>query len=159
MKRVGAAWRRWLNSPVRDVVLALAVTALLVSGTYGEAHPRSPSDAIQFRGQVVPHPPTAAYLLVAIACLALAGRRRWPVAVLTVSTAAVAGFTLLGYVNGAAMLAPALALYAVAAQVSVRRAIVLAVATMVVLMVATGAVNPLPPRLRMARRNDPGPAG
>src|SRR5260370_1379293 len=102
MEPVRAAWRRWLSSPVRDVVSALVVTAVLISGTYGEAHPSSPSDTIQFRGRLVPHPPPAAYLLVAIACLVLAGRRRWPVSVLTVSTAAVAGFTLLGYMNGCA---------------------------------------------------------
>ncbi len=142
MEPVRAAWRRWLSSPVRDVVSALVVTAVLISGTYGEAHPSSPSDTIQFRGRLVPHPPPAAYLLVAIACLVLAGRRRWPVSVLTVSTAAVAGFTLLGYINGAALVAPALALYAVATQVSVRRAIALAAATMAGLMTATGAANP-----------------
>src|SRR5258707_14924671 len=123
MEPVRAAWRRWLSSPVRDVVSALVVTAVLISGTYGEAHPSSPSDTIQFRGRLVPHPPPAAYLLVAIACLVLAGRRRWPVSVLTVSTAAEAGFTLLGYINGAALVAPALALYAVATQVSVPRAL------------------------------------
>jgi signal transduction histidine kinase len=54
----------------------------------------------------------------------------------------VVSFTLLGYVNGAALVAPALALYAVAAEVSVRRAVLLAAATLVVLMTATGAVNP-----------------
>ena len=142
MKPVAAAWRWWLNSPVRDAIFAVVVTAVLVSGTYGEAHPSNPADKIQFRGHVVPHPPPAAYLLVVIACLALAGRRRWPVTVLALSTAGVTGFTLLGYVNGAALVAPALALYAVATQVSVRRAAVLAVATLVVLMTATGARNP-----------------
>jgi signal transduction histidine kinase len=142
MEHVRAAWRRWLSSPVRDAAFAVVVTAVLVSGTYGEAHPSNPNDKIQFSSHVVPHPPLAAYLLMVIACLALAGRHRWPVTVLTVSTAAVVGFTLLGYVNGAGLVAPALALYAVAAQVSVRRAIVLAVATLVVLMTATGAVNP-----------------
>jgi signal transduction histidine kinase len=142
MEHVRAAWRRWLSSPVRDAAFAVVVTAVLVSGTYGEAHPSNPNDKIQFSAHVVPHPPLAAYLLVVIACLALAGRRRWPVAVLGVSTAAVVSFTLLGYVNGAALVAPALALYAVAAEVSVRRAVLLAAATLVVLMTATGAVNP-----------------
>src|SRR5260221_309073 len=107
-----------------------------------EAQSPSPSDWIQLRGRLVPQPPPAAYLLVAIACLVLAGRRRWPVSVLTASTGAVAGFTLLGYINGAALVAPALALYAVATQVSVRRAIALAAATMAGLMTATGAANP-----------------
>src|SRR5260370_7593572 len=120
MERGRAAWRRWLHSPVRGVVFALVVTAVLVAGTYGEAHPSNPNDKIQFSAHVVPHPPLAAYLLVAIACLALAGRRRWPVAVLVVSTAAVAAFTLLGSVNGAALLPPPLALYALAPQVRLR---------------------------------------
>src|SRR5260370_1056902 len=60
MEPVRAAWRRWLSSPVRDVVSALVVTAVLISGTYGEAHPSSPSDTIQFRGRLVPHPPPVA---------------------------------------------------------------------------------------------------
>jgi signal transduction histidine kinase len=142
MERVAAAWRRWLNSPLKDVAFAVLVAAVLLAGTYGEAHPSSPSDTIQFRGHHVPVPPVAALLLVAIACLALAGRRRWPVTVLAVSTAAVAAFSLLGYVNGAALVAPILALYAAATQVSVRRAVAATVVTVVVLMVATGARNP-----------------
>jgi len=142
METVRAAWRRWLNSPVRDVAFALVVTVVLVSGSYGEGHPSSPSDQIQFRGHVIPHPTFAALLLVAIACLALAWRHRRPVAVLAVSAAAVTVYSLLGYVNGAALVAPVLALYAVATQVSVRRAAAAAVATLVLLMTATGVNNP-----------------
>jgi signal transduction histidine kinase len=142
VERVRAAWRRWVNSPVRDAVFAVAVTVVLISGTYGEAHPGNPADTAQFAHHVAPKTPPAALLLVAVACLALAWRRRWPVTVLAVSTAAVVTFTLLGYVNGAALLAPVLALYAVATQVSVRRAIVLAVATLAALMAATGTANP-----------------
>ena len=142
METVRAAWRRWLNSPVRDAASAVVVTVVLVLGTLAEAHPSNPSDKSQFPGHVIPVPPTAVLLLVVIACLALAWRHRWPVTVLAVSTAGVVAYSLLGYVNGAALLAPALALYAVATQVSVRRAIVLAVATMVLLMTATGVENP-----------------
>jgi signal transduction histidine kinase len=136
------SWRGWRVSPLRDVVFAVVVTVILVSGTIGEAHPKAPPDRIQFRNQLVPHPPLAALLLVVVACLVLARRRRWPVAVLAVSTAAVATYTLLGYVNGAALLAPAFALYAVATRVSVRRTIVIAVAVTVALMAATAANNP-----------------
>jgi signal transduction histidine kinase len=135
-------WRWWRNSPARDVVFAVVVTVVLVAGTYGEAHPSATPDKVQFPGHVAPHPPLAAYLLVVVACLALAWRRRWPVAVLVVSTAAVTAWTLLGYVNGAALLAPTVALYAVATRVSVRRAIALGVATLAVLMTATAARNP-----------------
>jgi signal transduction histidine kinase len=141
MKGVADAWRRWLASPVRDVVLALVVTFVLVLGSYGEGSPRSLSDQVQFRGHPAPHP-GAALLLVAVACLVLAWRRRWPVAVLAVSAAAVTVYSLLGYVNGAALIAPILALYAVATQVSVRRAALAAVVTLAVLMTATAVNNP-----------------
>src|SRR5258708_13199415 len=103
MEPVRAAWRRWLSSPVRDVVSALVVTAVLISGTYGEAHPSSPSDTIQFRGRLVPHPPPVAYLLAAIACLVLAGRRRGPVSVLTLPTPTAAASTLPAHLTPAAL--------------------------------------------------------
>jgi signal transduction histidine kinase len=137
------AWWRWYRiSPVRDAVFAVVVTVVLVAGTYGEAYPGEASNRTQFPGHVAPHPPLAAYLLVVVACLALAWRRRWPVAVLVVSTAAVTAWTLLGYVNGAALLAPTIALYAVATRVKVRWAIALGVATLAALMTATAARNP-----------------
>jgi signal transduction histidine kinase len=134
-------WRRWFTVPVRDALLAVAVTVVLLLGSIGEAYPNDPGNKSQFHGHPVPHP-GAGYLLVAVACLALAWRRRHPVAVLAVSTAAVAAYSLLGYVNGAALVAPVLALYAVASQVSVRRALVAAVATLAVLMTVTAARNP-----------------
>ena len=120
----------------------MVVTVVLLFGSYGEAHPSSPSDKILFPGHEAPHTPLAALLLVAVAGLALAWRRRYPVTVLVVSTAAAVTYTLLGYVNGAVVLAPILAVYAVATQVSVRRAIALTVATVAVLTAATGARNP-----------------
>ncbi len=142
MQHVRAAWRRWVNSPARDVIFALGLTVVLVGGTYGEGHPTSPSDTIQFKGIPIPHPGPGALALVAVACLALAWRRQWPVAVLGISTAAVCIFTLLGYVNGAAMLAPAIAVYSMATLVSTWRAAGLALATLTVLMAATAAANP-----------------
>ena len=142
MQHVRAAWRRWLDSPVRDVILALGLTVVLVGGTAGEGYPKSPSDRILFPHHVIPHPPPAALLLVAAACLALIWRRRWPVAVLVISTALVTGYTLLGYVNGAALLIPAVAVYSVATQLNVWRAGWLALGTAAVLMTATGAFNP-----------------
>ncbi|HEY9243327.1 MAG TPA: histidine kinase [Streptosporangiaceae bacterium] len=142
MQHVRAAWRRWVNSPARDVIIALGLAVVLVSGTYGEGHPTSPSDKIQFRGIPIPHPGIGALALVAVACLALIWRRQWPVAVLGISTAAVCIFTLLGYVNGAALVAPAIAVYSMATLVSAWRAAGLALATLTVLMASTAAANP-----------------
>jgi signal transduction histidine kinase len=142
MEDLAAIWRRWLGSPVMDAVRALVVTLVLVLGAYSEGHPNQQFDVSQFHGHPAPHP-TAALTLVAVAGLALAWRRRYPVTVLAVSTTAVAVYSLLGYVNGAALLAPVLALYAVATQVSARRAVVAAAATLAVLLAATAANNPL----------------
>ena len=141
MEGVAVLWRRWHGSPVRDAVLALVVTALLVLGSLGEGNPKNPSDHAQFRGHPVPHP-GAALLLVAAACLALAWRCRWPVPVLAVSVGAVTVYSLLGYVNGASLIAPVLALYAVAVRVSTRQAVAAAVVTLAVLMTATAVRNP-----------------
>jgi signal transduction histidine kinase len=118
------------------------ITLVLVYGSYSEGHPQAPSDRIQFQHRLVPNPTVGALALVAAACLVLAWRRRWPVTVLAVSTAAVAAYTLLGYVNGASLLAPVLALYAVATQVSIRRALLCGAVTAAVLLTVTGAANP-----------------
>src|SRR5215813_681787 len=141
MDWVRAAWRWYRRSPVRDVVFAGLMTAITVWGSYGEGHPTSPSDRIQFHGPI-PQPSVAALLLVALASLVLAFRNRWPVAVLAVSTAAVVGYTLLGYVNGAALVAPAAAVYAVATNLSVRRALVASAVTLAALLAATSTTNP-----------------
>src|ERR1700676_4770929 len=136
-----ALWRRWHGSPVRDAVLALVLTALLVLGSFGEGPPRNPADDTQFHGHPVPHPGVA-LLLVAVACLALAWRRRWPVPVLAASAGTVTVYSLLGYVNGASLVAPVLALYAVAVRVSTRQAVAAAVATLAVLLTAPAVRNP-----------------
>ena len=141
MEDLAAVGRRWLTSPVRDAALAALLTVLLLIGSYGEGNPKSVSDLDRFHGHAVPHP-TAALALVVVACLALAWRRRYPVTVLAVSVAAVTVYSLLGYVNGAVLIAPVLALYAVASQVSVRRAVAFAAVTLAVLMAVTAANNP-----------------
>ena len=76
-----AAWWRWFGPPVRDAIIVVVVTAILVFGSYGEGTPSSPSDRIQFQGHAAPHP-GAALILVAIAGLALPGGAGAPVAVL-----------------------------------------------------------------------------
>jgi signal transduction histidine kinase len=144
MERALAAWRRGRESLAGDIVLAVAWTAITLVGAYGEAHPSQVSDKV-VSGHPVPHTPAAAFLLVAAAGLVLAARRRHPLMALAVSATAVAVFSLLGYVNGAALLLPAVALYAAARAAGVRRAIVVACVTLVVLMSATAIGNPFGP--------------
>jgi len=146
MTDLSAAWRRWLPKPGQanpawDAARAVVLTVVLLIGSYGEGNPKSVSDVDQFRGQPVPHP-TGALALVVVACLVLAWRRRYPVTVLASSSAAVAVYSLLGYVNGAVLIAPVVALYTVASQVSVRRAIAFATVTLAVLLTVTAANNP-----------------
>jgi signal transduction histidine kinase len=117
------------------------MTVITVWGSYGEGHPHNPADRIQFHGPI-PQPSVGALLLVALASVVLIWRNRWPIGVLSVSTAAVVGYTLLGYVNGAALLAPAAAVYAFATNVSVRKALVASAVTLAVLLAATSASNP-----------------
>jgi signal transduction histidine kinase len=133
--------RRGFVSPLRDAAAALAVTATLVWGAYGEAHP---STTAYFQGgHHLPRTPSAALVLVGVACLVLAWRRRWPVAVLVISVAAATVYTVLGYVNGAALVAPMGALYTVASLSSVRRAVAYGLGTLAVLGWASIIVNPL----------------
>jgi len=141
VSRVWLAVRRFWRSPARDVLTIVVVTAVIVAGSYGEAHPTSPNDKV-VNGHPVPYTPNAAYLLVVAAGLVLIWRRRYPLAVLTVSTAAVVAYSLLGYVNGAAMLLPPVAVYAVASWLSLRQATVAALASLAVLMGATAIGNP-----------------
>jgi signal transduction histidine kinase len=141
MNGVEAVRRWWRHPPARDAVLALAMTAVLLYGAYGEAHP---STTAYFKsGQHLPHTPAPALILVAVATLVLCWWRRWPVAVLCVSVAAATVYTLLGYVNGAVLVAPMIALYTVAAQSGVRRAVAYGLGTLAVLGVASVSVNPL----------------
>jgi signal transduction histidine kinase len=141
MDSVVAAWRRWARWPATDVILAVTAAVILTWGSYGEGNPQQTSDVILFHGHPAPHP-TAALVLVAVACLVLAWRRRYPVAVLAVAAAAVTAYSLLGYVNGAAILAPIIALYAVATLRSARWSIPVGLVTVGVLMAATAVGNP-----------------
>jgi len=137
-------WQRWRTGRSWHLLTALILTVVLVAGSYGEAHPNQPTD-INVHGHHVPYTPNAALLLVAAASLALIWRRRYPVATLAVSAAAVSAYGLLGYVNGAALVAPPIALYSLALAASVRQAVVAAVITLVALMGSTGIGNPFGP--------------
>ena len=143
--RLGELWRRWRDLPARDPVFAVLLAAALVSGSYGEAHPRQEADIVQFNGHAFPHTQTVELLLVAAACLVLAVKRRYPVTVLLLSTVFAAAYSFPHNENGAVLVAPPIALYTVAQVVSVRRAVALAALTLVVLGAATTATNPFGP--------------
>ncbi len=139
-------WRRyWHDTRLRDGSLAVIMTAVTVFGAYGEAHPTSFSAVVVSGKYHVPNTPNVALLLVAAASLVLAGRRRYPLTVLAVSTVAVVTYSLLGYENGASLLAPTLALYSVAVVTTTRQATIAGAATLVALMAASAVNNPFGP--------------
>jgi signal transduction histidine kinase len=143
MDGAAVARRPGFVPPLREAAAALGVTAALVYGAYGEAHPST--TAYFHGGHHLPRTPPAALVLVGVACLVLAGRRRWPVTVLGISVAAATVYTLLGYLNGAVLVAPMIAVYTVASLTDVRRAVAYGLGTLVVLGSASIAVNPLGP--------------
>jgi signal transduction histidine kinase len=139
-------WQRyWHNATLTDVSLAVIMTAVTLFGAYGEAHPKSFSSVVVSGSYHVPKTPNAALLLVAAASLVLAARRRYPLTVLAVSTAAVVTYSLFGFENGAALLAPTLALYSVAVATSTRQATIAGAATLVALLVSSAVNNPFGP--------------
>jgi len=123
------------------VLSALIWTAVGVGGSYGEAHPQNPANQ-NLGGNPVPHVPNAAFLLIGLAGLALILRRSRPRLALVVVTSAVLAYTGLGYVNGASLLLPAVALYALSSQLPARPALAWGAGTTAVLMAATGYFNP-----------------
>lgn len=135
--------RRWARRhPLAvDAGMSVLLMAALLYGSVAEADPNHKSEIPA--GVTLPHVPGGAYVLVAVASLVLTWRRRRPLIVLAVSVLAVAIYTCLGFVDGAALVAPAVALYAVAVAIDTRRAVVLTLITMVGLMVANAAFDPL----------------
>src|ERR1700689_547736 len=105
-----AAWTPPAWPSVRDAAIAVVITVVGVVASYSEAHPSPRIRALVTPPDYIPHTPTAALLLVAAAGAALAWRRRYPRVVVCASTAFVVAYTLRGYVNGAALLLPAIAL-------------------------------------------------
>jgi signal transduction histidine kinase len=139
-----SVWQRMHRSRPYEIISAVLLTAVLVAGSYGEAHPGQISDK-HLGGHPIPHTPAAAYLLVIAAGLALAWRRRYPLPVLVFSTACVAAYSLAGWVNGAALLIPVGALYCVTREWPAKRAVAAAGVTLLVLMAATAINNPFGP--------------
>jgi signal transduction histidine kinase len=144
-RRVPLAWappprRGWPS--VRDAAIAAALTVIAVAAAYGEAHP--PDPRAYFTGSHhLPHTPNAALLLVAAAGAVLAWRHLYPRTVLVCSTAAVVAYSLPGYVNGMALLLPAVAMATLATILPIRRSAVWAVAVTAILMAVTYVNNPL----------------
>jgi signal transduction histidine kinase len=138
--RVGGGLLKGRSALVFDVLLAVLMASITVAASLAESHP---SRRFLTAGQHVNAAPSAAYLLVAASALVLIWRRRRPVPVLLASLACVVAYTCLGYVNGAALLNPMLALYAVAVTVPTRRALELSALVMVALMGASAAFDPL----------------
>ncbi len=93
-----------------DIGIALCVAVVDLYGAYDEATNPVQGDP-DLKLPVVPH---WAYVLVVAAGLALVGRRRWPVATFAVVMALTIAYTVLGYDDGAPLLAVAFSLYAVA---------------------------------------------
>src|SRR5215469_9124571 len=131
----------WRPSPKRDALSAAIMTIIAVAAAYGEAHPLHPGRYFTV-SHPLPHTPNAAFLLVIAAGAVLAWRHRYPRLVLCASTLAVVAFTAPGWVNGVALLLPAVALGTLAAAVPEETALAWAVAVTVVLMAVTAANNP-----------------
>ncbi|MGI8411795.1 MAG: sensor histidine kinase [Solirubrobacteraceae bacterium] len=127
---------------VVDAGLAALMAMVTIAGSIAESHPDHRFGGVPV-GQHVPPAPLAAYLLIALAAVVLSWRSRRPVLVLVVSLVCVVLYTCLGYVDGAALLNPVVALYAVALAVDTRRAVVLSALTMVALMASSAGFDPL----------------
>lgn len=127
---------------IRDVVTAIVITVIEVIATYSEAHPSQRIRGLIAPPYHLPHTPTATLLLIVAAGLVLAWRRRYPRAVVAACTAFVVAYTIPGYVNGAALLMPVLALGTLAVSVPLRRAVAWTVAVTAVLMAATASNDP-----------------
>ncbi|MGH3248684.1 MAG: sensor histidine kinase [Trebonia sp.] len=134
----GGDWR----PATRDIASAVVVTVIAVFASYGEAHPTDPG-AYFIGTHHLPDTPTVALLLVAAGGAALAWRHRHPRLVVCVATAAAVAYTLPGYVNGVAVLLPAVGLVTIATRFPVRQSSAWALAVTIVLMAATGPSDPL----------------
>lgn len=124
-----------------DVALAAFVTALMVSGSVGESHPVAHATAAQM-DRIRAHQPGAAYGLVVVAGAALVLRRRWPLAVLTVSVLLTTIYAAAGYVPGAALCGVFVALFSVGTSQPRHVVIIAAGASMGVLFLASGLGGP-----------------
>jgi signal transduction histidine kinase len=132
---------RWATAgapSILDALVAAVVTVIAVSGSVGEAHPTTHATASQIHW-LTSHQPGGAYALVVISAVALLFRRRWPLAVLTVTVVATASYAAAGYVPGAALCPVYVALFTVATLEPRHVTVWAGTASITVLFVATGA--------------------
>ena len=130
---------------IGDWVLALVMLAVTLVGSIGEAnaHVNALGTTVTSGGHpAVPNASWAAFILVALAAVSLAWRRRFPLVVLGVSLSAVAAYSLIGYVNGTALIDVMIALYTVATIVSARAGLTAGLVTLICLLVSTAVHNP-----------------
>jgi signal transduction histidine kinase len=129
----------WPRLPTPLFVAVMLV--VVVGGSIGEAHPIQPGHET-YQGYPLPDPPWPAYLLVTFAALITVWRYVRPWWVLAGTVLAVSVYTVLGYFNGAAVLAPLVTLYAIALVKPLRQAILAGIVTLVPLTVLTAVFNP-----------------
>ncbi|MFH9612013.1 sensor histidine kinase [Streptomyces sp. NPDC017448] len=113
-----------------DVAAAGAVGLAVVLGSLRSLFPQ---DRLESVGATA-----ASWVLIALACGALYFRRRWPVAVAGVCTAATGAYYLVSSYDGPLMIVPVVALYAVAATGGLRAAI--AIAAVMVIGIGAGSL-------------------
>ena len=114
------------------------VILLAVVGSYAEANP-----AHSYAGlHLTRHPPPAAYLLVALPALALAGRDRRPIAVFAFTVAGAVAWAAFGQIDGAALVPVIVALFWVALTRPRRDTLVAGLAGAVAIFVAEGTLGP-----------------
>jgi signal transduction histidine kinase len=121
-----AHWREVGRVLVADVLSAVAVGAVMVLGSgpaaRGEAPPRRPLDLL-------------AWVLMGVAAAVLLGRRRWPLGVLAVATAASVVYLVLEYPHGPILLALSVAMYSVAVRLPLVPSLVACGVTMLAVVV------------------------
>ncbi|HTW08639.1 MAG TPA: sensor histidine kinase [Acidimicrobiales bacterium] len=128
------SWGNWGT----DAAIALVTAAIDYYGAYDEAHNPVQGDP----SLKLPTVPPWAYVLVVAAGLVLVGRRRWPVATYVAVLALTLAYTVLGYDDGAPLLAVAVGLYALATATNARTTWTCLAASVVLLGVAFAAFEP-----------------
>jgi signal transduction histidine kinase len=125
--------RRWL-----DAAGVALVTVLAVVGAYVEANPVHRYGGLHLTS----HPPLAAYLLLAVAALALIWRDSRPVEVLGLAVGGAVGWAALGQIDGAALVPVIVGVYWVALTRARRIAVAAGLAGAAAIFVTEGLLGP-----------------